>query len=67
MQMSFSEFKDNPELLLHPALPMYYRIFAQTAESSLRANASHQAVEGNTFAGGFPFSHFQNNNNFAIG
>jgi len=68
MQVSFSEFKENPDLLLHPALPMYFRMFAQAAESSLRANASHQEAEENTFTGGFPFPRFQdNNNNFAIG
>ena len=65
MQVNFSEYKENPELLLHPAPAMYFRMHAQASENALRANAFHREQEEDTFAGGIPFPQFQNNHNFA--
>ncbi len=66
-QMGFSEFKENPDLLLRPAPAMYFHMHAQAQEEALRASIHHEKTERDTFAGGFPLSSLtEKNNNFAV-
>ncbi|VAW63651.1 hypothetical protein MNBD_GAMMA10-2973 [hydrothermal vent metagenome] len=55
-QQSFSEFKENPDLLLRSAPAMYFHMYAQAHEEALRANIRHEKIERDTFAGGMSLS-----------
>ena len=37
MQISFSHFKQDPDLVFHPAEPAYWRLYAQVNQERLRA------------------------------
>lgn len=37
MQISFAHFKNDPELIFHPAAPTYWTLFAQVSQDRLRA------------------------------
>ncbi len=54
-QIGFSEFKNNPDLLLHPAPAMYFHMYAQAQNEALQAGVYHNAIERDTFAAGIPF------------
>ena len=37
MQISFARFKNDPDLVFHPAEPAYWNLFAQVSQDRLRA------------------------------
>lgn len=41
MQISFAEFKGQPDMVLHPAAPIYFHLYAQLRDDLLRSLASH--------------------------
>ncbi len=46
MQISFAEYKEDTDMIFHPAAPEFYQLFAQVREDRLRHLASSAGVQG---------------------
>lgn len=60
-QIGFTEFKDNPDMLLRSAPAMYFRMHAQAQEELLRAKIHHEEIDRDTFAGAIPLPNITDN------
>ena len=65
-QLSFAEYKDNPDLLFNPAPVEYFNLFAEVRSESLKAKLAHTDPDDRYFASGAPFPSITNSNGFAV-
>ena len=65
-QLSFAEYKDNPDLIFSPAPVEYFNLFAQVRAETVKARLLHRNPDERYYAGGFPFPVVDSGNGFAI-
>jgi len=66
-QLSFVEYKEDPDLIFKNAPMEYFQIFTEVKARSLRAKVEHSAQETGYFAGGMPFpENIGNSSGFAV-